>query len=229
MDVCKGALSWEQWVNADNHWSPFFLCFSLSSSYQGWQGCCHCLKGGHLEDGEEGSIKWICREGGGGERGVPLVRGAGGVHVSLTHLDCTTSLSIQQGEKQRELAHSVMPDCGHHEVSCSALVHILKTVYLTKEFLECNCWEYELKERSVPCCLVYSKWLLHSRINPLLVGPDIHHSRKYIPFLLVLVYLFIHSFTASTLSWLLWFQLLPCPACETYPAYPGNIGHKKKE
>lgn len=162
------------------------------------------------------------------ERGVPLVRGAGGVHVSLTHLDCTTSLSIQQGEKQRELAHSVMPDCGHHEVSCSALVHILKTVYLTKEFLECNCWEYELKESSVPCCLVYSKWLLHSRINPLLVGPDIHHSRNYIPFLLVLVYLFIHSFTVSTLSWLLWFQLLPCPACETYPAYPGNIGHKKR-
>lgn len=94
---------------------------------------------------------------GGGERGVPLVRGAGGVHVSLTHLDCTTSLSIQQGEKQRELAHSVMPDCGHHEVSCSALVHILKTVYLTKQFLEWNCSEDKLKEISVPRCLVYYK------------------------------------------------------------------------
>lgn len=74
------------------------------------------------------------QRGRGGERGVPLVRGAGGVHVSLTHLDCTTFLSIQQGEKQRELAHSVMPDCGHPENSCSALVHILKTVYLTNQF-----------------------------------------------------------------------------------------------
>lgn len=73
------------------------------------------------------------------------MRGAGGVHVSLTHLDCTTSLSIQQGEKLRDLAHSVMPDCGHHEVSCSALVHILKTVYLTNQFLKHNCSEYELK------------------------------------------------------------------------------------
>lgn len=58
-----------------------------------------------------------------GGRGVQLFAGAGGVHVSITHLDCTTSLSIQQGKRQTELAHSVMPDCGHHEVSCSALVH----------------------------------------------------------------------------------------------------------
>lgn len=66
------------------------------------------------------------------------MRGAGGVHVSLTHLDCTTSLSIQQGMKQRDLT-PVMPDCGHHEVSYSALVHILKTVYLSNQFLDGNC------------------------------------------------------------------------------------------
>lgn len=52
IDVCQGALSREQWVNADNHLNLFFLCFFLSSSYPCWQGCGHCLKGGHLEDGE---------------------------------------------------------------------------------------------------------------------------------------------------------------------------------
>lgn len=152
--------------------------------------------------------------------GVPLVRGAGGVRVSLTHLDCTTSIWIQQGEKPRELAHSVMPGCGHHDVSCSALVPILKTVYLTNQFLECNFSEYELRKISVPGCLVCSKWLPHSRVNPLYPGQDINQAHNCIPFLLVIVYLFIHSFiysnciillvliSVSTLSWF-WNLSLP--------------------